>query len=143
MKKNEVRPEKRIYAVVAETVYCYDKGDVTQIPGRLAAQAVHAVSRMKMHQIVGLSTKLQQARAKEAITTIILAVRDSNELRHVQRLLEKANIEHYTFEDTNIPVYGEDCGSAREVTTALATIPVVPEEVEDILDYLPLWTPCA
>ena len=140
MKKNKIPSEKRIYVVVAETVST-PEGEVVQVPGRIAAQAVHVASRMKMHQIIGLSEKHQLARADEAITTIILGARDSNELRHVQRLLEKAEIEHYTFEDINPAVYGEDCGAPCEVTTALATVPVMPEEVVDILDYLPLWAP--
>jgi peptidyl-tRNA hydrolase len=139
--------EKRIYAVVAETVQTSEMGTVIQTPGRMAAQACHAVSRMKMHRMITETPKVAKKQsltheiamryvANEEITTIILSCRDSRELHHIHRLLSNARIEHYDFEDINPPVYG-----AGRVRTALATVPLYPERLEDITDYLPLWTP--
>lgn len=141
--------EKRIYAVVAETVWTPEKGVVTQIAGRMAAQACHAVSRMKMHRMIdavkrlvprlklkALVVELKQI-ANEATTTIILSCRDGRELSHVKHLLLQKRITLHTFDDTNPEVYGKDYA----VTTALATRPVDPADVKGILDYLPLWTP--
>src|SRR5271154_6826925 len=118
--------EKIIYVVVAETVQhpttttiigqhlvrlsgvpCGSKTrDIVQIPGRLAAQACHAVRRMGHHMvidavkdllsfanIVSLKKLKQAIRAlgslvvHEPITTIILSCRDSFELEHTYTLL--------------------------------------------------------
>ena len=142
---------KRIYVVVAETVDTpLTETTVVQIPGRMAAQAVHAASRMRMYRLLIEGSKLFKRNkgdyadveaamtdlAGEAITTIILSARDSRELEHVRRLLAKAKIKYATFEDTNDAVYGPGA-----VVTALATVPVLPNKVNGILDYLPLWTP--
>lgn len=132
------KPQKRIYAIVASTVDGA-AGKVAQAPGRMAAQAVHAASRMKMHRLLdararGVSAKRLRRIANEATTTIILACRDSQELRHVALLLRKARIKHYAFEDTNPGVYG-----AGEYETALATVPVFKDKISGILDYLPLF----
>lgn len=146
--------EKRIYAVVAETVWSPEKGVVPQIAGRMAAQACHAVSRMKMHRLLAQAARIAKRTkltpdnalrhlaglkqiADEATTTILLSCRDERELAHVKNLLAKKRITVHTFEDTNPEVYGDGV----EVTTALATRPVTPDEVKGILDYLPLWTP--
>lgn len=140
-KTKESENEKRIYTVVAETVDTFN-GPIVQIPGRIAAQAVHAVSRMKMHRMISetkrqnLTSEAWKKIAEESITTIILACRDNRELAHIEGLLSKGRIEHYKFFDVNEDVYGEG-----RICTALATIPILPERTEGILDYLPLWTP--
>jgi peptidyl-tRNA hydrolase len=129
---------KRIYAVVALSVDT-PVGTVVQVPGRMAAQAVHAVSRMKMHRLLdaktrGATTKKLRQIANEGITTIVLACRDTRELRHIAFLLSKARIKHHWFEDVNPEVYGSGAWQ-----TALATGPVHRGTVEGILDYLPLF----
>jgi peptidyl-tRNA hydrolase len=159
--------EKIIYCIVAETVQhpltstiignrlvrLDSTQDIVQTPGRLAAQACHAIRRMEHHRAIDavcdlLSvptnlrslkraiSRLRDAVVYEPITTIVLSCRDSFELEHVYNLLSKADIVVYKFDDTNWDVYG-----AGEVTTAFATVPVDRLEILDILDYLPLWVP--
>ncbi len=120
---------------------------IVQVPGRLAAQVAHVVSKMRyselVHEVEALM-KLSKNRKRvlpippfEPITTIILGARDSFELEHVYNLLrDVADIWTYKFDDTNPEVYGEG-----EVITAIATVPVLRQQVLGILDYLPLWTP--
>jgi hypothetical protein len=67
------------------------------------------------------------------ITTIVLGARDSFELNHVYGLLTAAKIPPFRFQDENEEAYGKGL-----VYTALATMPVTPEQVVGILDYLPL-----
>lgn len=171
--------EKRIYCVVAETVqhpltsFTLLNGklrpagiaglkrlpstrSIDQVPGRIAAQVGHAVSRMRhsvlrgeVHQIINEARKSKRKYTDEGfwfnkfrlpfqpLTTIVLGARDSFELEHVYGLLrDVAGVMAYKFNDTNPDVYGEG-----EVTTAFATVPVLPTEVIGILDYLPLWSP--
>jgi hypothetical protein len=127
---------------------------IVQVPGRLAAQAAHVVSKMRYtqlaHEVEAATVKTLTNRRRhlhtydapivspfQPITTIILGARDSFELEHVYRLLrDVAGILTYKFNDTNPAVYGEG-----EVTTAIATVPVLKAETIGILDYLPLWTP--
>ena len=144
--------EKRIYVIIAETVDT-PQGAVHQVPGRMAAQGGHALSRMKMHRVMDSLFSRKEIKAiaykpdlekmaDEKTTTIWLACRDSRELEHIHRLLTKARIRHYDFEDENdeiYGIYGDDTGC--HPCTALATVPVYPEQVTDIIDYLPLWTP--
>lgn len=127
---------------------------IRQVPGRMAAQAAHAVSKVRhfmlRSEVLRANRVMQKTKGKKElwfksdmlffhpITTIILSCRDSFELHHVKTLLRKyvaANFE--VFKDTNPDVYG-----VGEVSTALATHPVTPDQVAGILDYLPLWTPC-
>jgi hypothetical protein len=170
--------EKIIYVVVAETVqhplvrtislpYRLVRLDETrtivQIPGRLAAQACHAVRRMGHNMVINAVSelltfngivslkKLKQAIFSlrnlvtyQPITTIILSCRDSFELEHTYNLLrDHAGVAAYKFEDTNLDVYCTGCRQPcrGEVTTAFATVPVDKQEVLGYLDYLPLWTP--
>jgi hypothetical protein len=71
------------------------------------------------------------------ITTIVLSARDSYELHHVYRLLEKVpHARVRAFYDENTETYGPGI-----MMTAIATKPVVPSATAGILDYLPLWTP--
>jgi hypothetical protein len=144
-----VLEEERIYAVIAKTVDTPDKkvvpsGVVTQIPGRMAAQGGHALSRMRMHRIIQyihLDKKLirwpdLEIIADTKVTTIWKSCRDSRELEHVFHLLDKAKIQSYFFEDENPDVYGY-----WHPRTALATVPTSSKSIVGILDYLPLWKP--
>jgi hypothetical protein len=126
---------------------------IRQVPGRMAAQAAHAVSKVRhfmlRSEVLRAERVASKSKSKERwfksdmlffhpITTIILSCRDSFELHHVKQLFNKYVAANYeVFKDTNPEVYGEG-----EVITALATHPVAPGEVAGILDYLPLWTPC-
>lgn len=130
-----------------------DSRIIRQVPGRMAAQAAHAVSKVRHFMLRSEVLRAERVAAKSKskerwfksdmlffhpITTIILSCRDSFELHHVHQLLRKyVAAEFETFADTNPEVYGEG-----KVMTALATHPVEPGQVSGILDYLPLWTPC-
>lgn len=139
---NQPVEPSRIYVVTTETVQTPEKGTVEQGYGRMAAQAGHAVSRMKMHLIVD-AVKYGKSKpdipglkvlADTATTLIIKSCRDSLELQHVIFLLEKAGIRYFDFKDENRLAYGEG-----KFITALSTLPMPPEEVEGVLDYLPLF----
>ncbi len=156
--------DQRIYVVVANTVQNSigldvadgheilfrdrDAKTIAQAPGRLMAQVGHVVSltRLMMAQrcfmgIIGGPT--DQAYLKgvwkvlsKPITTIVLAAKDSFELHHIYRLLEKKlNGRVNAFYDENPPVYGNE----RGVMTAVATEPIPFTATEGVLDYLPLW----
>lgn len=125
---------------------------IQQIPGRMAAQAAHAVSKVRHMMLRTEVLRSERVAAKtkskerwfrsdmlffHGITTIVLSCRDSFELHHILKLLRyKTSVEFETFKDTNPEVYG-----VGNVMTALATHPVEPGAVVGILDYLPLWTP--
>lgn len=140
--------EKIIYAVAAESIWTPAKGKVIQIPGRMSAQLGHALSRMRMHRMAAFAASWVGVRkgfpgnfkqelaefADEAITTIHLSCRDEKELRHLTALLRRRGVRFYTFDDSNLDVYGPG-----EFTTAFATIPVRKTQVAGILDYLPLF----
>jgi hypothetical protein len=153
--------EKRIYVVVAkvvDTIIESKYGVIAQIPGRMAAQGGHALSRMRMHRMAELMKgkkyppqrleleieELEEGYeieelnlADEKITTIWLACRDGKELDHVAGLLDIRRIDYYDFQDENDSLYGLEF----HPRTALATFPVFPADVIGILDYLPLWKP--
>jgi peptidyl-tRNA hydrolase len=148
--------EKRIYVVVAETVDT-PSGVVNQSCGRMAAQCAHVVSKMQVHRITSLDSQKGRVRlALEAIaslvqiltslklksphklkpcTTIVLAVRDSRELNHIEALLAKFGHEHFTFVDSNPGVYGDGV----EISTAVCTLPVYAIDMTLILGYLHCW----
>jgi hypothetical protein len=133
--------EKRIYVIVAETVDTPEKGTIVQVPGRMAAQGGHALSRMKMHRLAGAADDGKKSSdlfkmADEKITTIWKACRDSDELQHIADNLDRVRVAWYDFEDENIPLYG-----VYHPRTALATFPIDPKRIEGVTDYLPLWKP--
>lgn len=139
--------EKRIYVVVAETVDTPEKGAVVQIPGRMAAQGGHALSRMKMRRMVRAISKTPlkavafrpalEKMADEKITTIWLSCRDSNELQHIADNLNRVGVKWHDFEDENDEIYG----TGYHPRTALATVPVNPDKLISVTNYLPLWKP--
>jgi hypothetical protein len=174
--------EKIIYVVVAETVQhpltstiignrlvrLDTTRTIVQIPGRLAAQACHAVRRMGHHMVIeavkevlGFNGIISLKKLKQALrtltalvvyeptTTIILSCRDSFELEHTYNLLrDHAGVLAFKFNDTNPLVYCAGCRledysrlCKDMITTAFATVPVTKQEVQGYLDYLPLWTP--
>lgn len=130
--------ELRIYVAVAGTVQVpadRPRRSVIQPAGRQIAQACHVVSNLRhagylmtpvSHQIFPQNF--------EPITTIILQARDSAELRHVQTLLLKKKLRAVPFFDTNPDAYG----AGETVMTAVAVL-ATKQQVENILDYLPLW----
>jgi len=123
---------------------------IQQPAGRLMAQGEHAVSKVRHNMLkneVHRASRLARQRKSwdlwmlsqvvrfQPVTTINLAARDSFELYHIRGLLDGAGIKNEYFYDEN-PAYGEG-----KVLTAVATVPVHPDEVYGILDYLPLWRP--
>lgn len=129
--------ELRIYVAVAGTVQVpadRPRRSVIQPAGRQIAQACHVVSKLRHER----SDKFQEGRFGdpefEPITTIILQARDSAELRHVQTLLLKKKLRAVPFFDTNPDAYG----AGETVMTAVAVL-ATKQQVEHILDYLPLW----
>ncbi len=165
---------KRIYCVVAQTVQwpigvkevrepkagftrtalyrMEGQNSINQPPGRLIAQASHAISLVSINiarkwvkllaeKKNGLERVTDDAlfdALAQPITKIILEARDSFELLHTKALLDEREIPNYAFEDSNQIDYGN---TQVSVTTAIATEPVSAEEVAGILDYLPLWSP--
>jgi hypothetical protein len=124
--------EQRIYVVVAGTVQVpAPRRSVVQPPGRQIAQACHAVSKLR-HVVAG--PEIQYGIQFEPMTTIVLQARDSAELSHIQILLLKKKLTPAVFFDTNDSVYGP----GATVMTALAVF-ATKKQIENILDYLPLW----
>jgi hypothetical protein len=142
-----VSNEKRIYVVVAETVDTPGMGTVVQVPGRMAAQGGHALGRMKMYRVAEAALKRKvrgiddfyflEKIANEKITTIWKSCRDSRELAHIALNWNRVLVGYYDFQDENDEVYGVGC----HPTTAIASVPVDPDKVEGVSDYLPLWRP--
>jgi hypothetical protein len=146
--KTVIGPEQTFYTLKPTE----DTRRIHQVPGRMAAQAAHAVSKVRhfmiRDEVLRADRIARKLKSNEhwfksdmlfffPITTIILSCRDSYELNHIKNLLYyKTDVLFKTFKDTNPEVYG-----AGEVMTALATMPTMPEQVNGILDYLPLWTP--
>jgi len=156
----------RIYAVVAETVQAPvgldlegggerlfrppESVTVRQPYGRVVAQVAHAVSLVRLAMAWRVLQAGNRISAKfndegmelwtelsKPITTVVLAARDSYELHHVHRLLERVPWAHVqAFYDENTEAYGPG-----KVMTAIATEPVTPKAMAGIIDYLPLWTP--
>lgn len=106
--------------------------------GRLGAQVGHAVSKLKLSYLKWHDSKDSLAVANwlynNPITSIVLEARDSNELVHLCRLLDKNQVHYASFCDTNKALYGPN-----EVLTAVAIGPVFDWMVDGITDYLYLW----
>jgi len=138
----------RIYVVVASTVQnpvkVTEEGFIRLTPeskttvqplGRQVAQVAHVVSKVRVNMALDMTfskNKKNLEQAWEPITTIVLQCRDSLELAHVYDLLQEADIKVEYFMDDN-PEYGPG-----RIITAIATHPVLPEDVVGITDYLPL-----
>lgn len=130
-------PNAKIVVVVAETAN-YGNIRYKMEPGRMAAQVGHVVSKLKLRNCLLENGKNVAEKAFEyltPITTIVLAARDSNELKHIGYLAAKANLSYVCFDDENPKVYGVE-GSV--MLTAVAIGPVTNDMVFGITDYLPL-----
>lgn len=104
--------ERRIYVIVAETVQPEPGPDgfsIDQVPGRIAAQCAHVVSKVRVRMFAGCSPLVPPTFGPlDPITTIVLSVNNSKELRHVQKMMHRLGYAHETFFDTNEDVYGYD-----------------------------------
>lgn len=147
---------ERIYVIVADTVQPDQFTTVKQVSGRIAAQVAHVVSRVRVAMTIDLVDGLFESNKKKAqdalygpdflddafkpITTIVLSVRNSKELDHIASMLNLVGVSSETFFDTNGEVYGwDEENNETRVLTAVATHPVTPDDVKDVLSYLPLW----
>ena len=169
LKRKAENAGKRIYVVVAETVQhplmhewtgthgilrpTDETKTIVQPKGRIAAQACHVVSRMRMSVLTdaGVTYACQRPargkpwpelqewyeemkkKADEGITTIILSVPDSYQLAFMKFLMEKKGVKVHVFHDEN-PEYGYG-----HVMTAICTEPVEKSDLYGVTDYLPLW----
>ncbi len=128
-----------------------DTKTIVQPKGRIGAQIGHVVSQMRQHILLEAATPhifrkgRRKARfsewfidvrelATQAITTIVLAARDSYELEFRSYLIRKAGVHLHSFYDINEAIYGRG-----RVMTAVCTEPVEPEKLCGITDYLELW----
>lgn len=138
--------EQRIYVAVAGTIQVpVNPGShkpplrtVVQPVGRQIAQACHVVSKLR-HKEMKISIDIESVPGPvlavaefQPITTIILQARDSAEMGHVYRLLDRKRLNPVIFSDNN-PEYGPDSWP-----TAIAVF-ATKKQIEGILDYLPLW----
>ena len=147
--------DKRIYALVPQTVQILHQAppvrdeydipgidEIVSVPmvhGRLIAQGVH-VGRMLGHFAERLKIPY------ESITTIVLAVRNSRELRKVstevlgrlsalKTLNPTETLLYEEFHDTNFGLYG----TRDRVHTITAFGPVTRESVENAIGHLDLY----
>lgn len=112
--------------------------------GRAAAQACHAVSKLKLSWASRLlysghgapiDNNIINRLEKEPITTIIVKARDSEELLHIANLAYGKNLHVAEFRDENKQFYGTEI----QPLTAVAIGPYAENEFDGITDYLPLW----
>lgn len=112
--------------------------------GMAAAQAAHAVSKLKMLYINNLGRELFEqdgwanhidGMIQQGITTIVVKARDSEELEHIRHLAREQNLLNVAFYDTNDEKYSYNA----KVLTAVAIGPISKAFLRGITDYLPLW----
>jgi hypothetical protein len=131
--------EKRIYVIVAETVQTTtgsfrDFRSVKQPIGRIGAQIGHVVGKMRASR----AHRLKESYTP--ITTIVLAARDSAELRNMGTVLSLGSIRCYLFFDSNEEYGRTAAGDINEVLTAICTDPIHPDLRLGLIDHLPLWS---
>lgn len=140
--RNDV-PGVKTITIVAETATYYKAGELT-VPtgrrklecGRAAAQAGHAVSKLKASYLE-CNSLLPSFMYDHPITNIVLKARDSEELKHVMLLANEKNLHVVEFWDEGVQTYG----TKGDVLTAIAIGPVEsPVDLVGVSDYLPLWT---
>lgn len=139
--ENDVLGVKTI-TIVAETATYYKRGEFSESTGkyklecgRAAAQAGHAVSKLKASYLecCGL---LPSFMIDHPITNIVLKARDSEELKHILKLADAKNLHCVEFWDEGEKTYG----TKGDVLTAIAIGPVESSiDVSGVSDYLPLW----
>lgn len=140
MNKEEFLTNNRIYAIVTSTVKTPLAGVLEMEKGRMAAQACHAVSGLKlMNTYLNGSAKEKREWLKAytftPVTTIILQCRDQKELEHVASLAKNKGLDYFRFYDTNQPFYM----TTDKVFTAIAIGPTSKLMAEGMCDYLPLF----
>lgn len=129
--------------IVAETVTYYKSEDIQHSTGkyklecgRAAAQAGHAVSKLKA-SYAAINSLDHMFIVDHPITNIVLKARDTEELRHILRLADEKHLHCTEFWDDGVKTYGTNGG----VLTAIALGPIEdPENLIGVSDYLPLWT---
>lgn len=150
--------ETRIYVAVAATIqvpsdWYIHNGEkkpkissppktIVQPSGRQIAQACHVVSMLRMRideskipadgKFRSVIDVVPVSKLFYPVTTIILQARDSAEMGHVFRLLNRKRLNPVIFSDNN-PEYGPG-----DWPTAVAVF-ATKKQVDGILDYLPLW----
>ena len=132
-KKKKEQEELKIFVIVPETVQVKPRsGDRTTIHmpfGRLAAQTAHAVSSMRMNWMDEWGTG--------PITTIVLSVRNSRELRKVEQelwALEEEGMYISAFQDSDEKFYG----TKDKVLTAICTCPCTKDMISEAIGHLEL-----
>jgi peptidyl-tRNA hydrolase len=121
--------EKRFYLIVPNTVDTPYKGTFVMEPGRLMAQCCH------------IGRKLQAGMTQyEEVTTIVLSVRNSKELRKVSDELASGfrtgwNTNYQEFHDTNPVLYGTD----SEIHTVTGIGPISKEDIDFAIGHLELY----
>lgn len=131
-------PDKRIFVLLPMTVQVPSLSDVLpaewpartiSMPnGRLAVQAAHVVSKMRV--------RLAAFYGYRPITTIAYGVRNSRELdKLVSELRVNQHLAVETFKDIDEKFYE----TPSEVRTAACTTPVTKAEVDHILGHLELF----
>lgn len=135
-------PDVRTVTVVARNVEAFDKNGLatkfTMSTGRMAAQAGHAVSKLKLSYILnqeaGTDTIwLLQQLFRNAITNIILEARDEKELMHIVNLCDESGMHLVKYRDSS-----PDYGRGYAPLTAISIGPISRSWMEGITDYLPL-----
>lgn len=133
--------EKRFYVIVPKTVQIKftdwaGKQDTQTIPmehGRLMAQVFHVARKIELY-------RYNPTLIYEEITTIVLSVRNSAELKKVSNELlnlptgKQPSLDYFL--DTNPEFYGTN----EKVHTVTAIGPVTKEEVESAIGHLELYS---
>jgi hypothetical protein len=139
--------EERIYVIVPETVQVTPPDSsprsIFMGPGRLMVQCAQVVSAMRGCEIINNGDEA----ILEPITTIVLSVRNSRELKMIREALVQdsltgtAGIEGncryrvQSFQDSNPPFYGTE----ESVLTAICTTPVCKADVDAVIGHLELY----
>ncbi len=140
--EEEEPSEERIYVIVPKTVQVAPPDSSTvsiaMEPGRLMAQCAHVVSAMRGNHCID---------GDAAITTIVLSVRNTRELKLIREALAQDSLtgtagieaDHrywiQSFHDSNPPFYGTE----EPVLTAICTTPVCKADVDAVIGHLELY----
>jgi hypothetical protein len=149
--------DDRIYVIVPETVQVTIPGkwdfpngvnapaeqlpdtveSYSLVPGRLIAQGVHIGRKIG-------AWLAQREIPYEDVTTIVLSVRNTKELRKVSTEMSVAlslhalNVGYQEFHDTNLEFYGTDA-TVHTITAVGPLSPEVREKLEDSMGHLELY----
>lgn len=141
--------EKRFYVIVPKTVQVERKERVQfgfndwrnilvkdTVPmeaGRLMAQAFHVARKIDLY-------RYKATNKYEEITTIVLSVRNSAELKKVTTELFNLSLGKQTGVDVFCDTNPEFYGTLERVHTVSAIGPVTKEEVEEAIGHLELYS---